>query len=65
MKRQKMEFLDLKFLFFSGIFLSGIGRYPPPPLSGKICYVVFDRLSNWLMHKKELTLKHVITRTCF
>ena len=29
-KRQKMEFADLKYLLFSGIFLSGIGAYPPP-----------------------------------
>ena len=29
-KRQKIEFLDLKNLLFSGIFLSGIGGYPPP-----------------------------------
>ena len=28
-KRQKIEFLDLKNLLFSGIFLSGIGGYPP------------------------------------
>ena len=28
-----MEFLDLKYLLFSGIFLSGIGGYPPPPLT--------------------------------
>ena len=34
-KRQKIEFLDLKNLLFSGIFLSGIGGYPPPPLNGK------------------------------
>ena len=34
-KRQKMEFSDLKYLLFSGIFLSGIGGYPPPPLNGK------------------------------
>ena len=33
-KRQKIEFLDLKNLLFSGIFLSGIGGYPPP-LNGK------------------------------
>ena len=32
--RQKMEFSDLKYLLFSGIFLSGIGGYPPPPLNG-------------------------------
>ena len=32
-KRQKIEFLDLKYLLFSGIFLSGIGGYPPPPLT--------------------------------
>ena len=31
--RQKMEFSDLKYLLFSGIFLSGIGGYPPPPLT--------------------------------
>ena len=31
--RQKMEFWDLKYLLFSGIFLSGIGGYPPPPLT--------------------------------
>ena len=29
-KRQKIEFLDLKNLLFSGIFLSGIGGSPPP-----------------------------------
>ena len=34
-KRQKIEFFDLKNLLFSGIFLSGIGGYPPPPLNGK------------------------------
>ena len=33
--RQKMEFSDLKYLLFSGIFLSGIGGHPPPPLNGK------------------------------
>ena len=32
-KRQTMEFSDLKHLLFSGIFLSGIGGYPPPPLT--------------------------------
>ena len=32
-KRQKMELSDLKYLLFSGIFLSGIGGYPPPPLT--------------------------------
>ena len=31
--RQKMEFFDLKITVFSGIFLSGIGGYPPPPLT--------------------------------
>ena len=30
-KGQKIEFLDLKYLLFSGIFLNRIGRYPPPP----------------------------------
>ena len=34
-KRQKIEFSNLKYLLFSGIFLSGIGGYPPPPLNGK------------------------------
>ena len=33
-KRQKIEFLNLKYLLFSGIFLSGIGGYTPP-LNGK------------------------------
>ena len=32
-KRRKVEFLDLKNLLFSGIFLSGVGGYPPPPLT--------------------------------
>ena len=32
-KRQKIEFLDIKYLLFSGIFLSGIGGYSPPPLT--------------------------------
>ena len=32
-KMQKIEFLDLKKLFFSKIFLSGIGGYPLPPLT--------------------------------
>ena len=32
-KRQKIEFSGLKCLLFSGIFLSGIGGYPPPPLT--------------------------------
>ena len=32
-KRQKIEFLDLKKLLFSGIFLSRIGGYPPTPLT--------------------------------
>ena len=30
-KRQKIEFLDLKDLLFSGILLSGFGGYSPPP----------------------------------
>ena len=29
-KKAKMEFLDLKYLDFGGVFLSGIGGYPPP-----------------------------------
>ena len=32
-KRQKIEFSNLKYLLFSGIFFSGIGGYPPPPLT--------------------------------
>ena len=36
-ERQKIEFLDLKNLPFSGIFLTGIRGYPPPPLNGKSC----------------------------
>ena len=32
-KRQKIEFLDLKNLLFSGIFLSRIGGYPLSPLT--------------------------------
>ena len=32
-KRRKMKFSDLKYLLFSGIFLSRIGGYPPPPLT--------------------------------
>ena len=32
-KRQTLEFSDLKHLLFSGIFLSGIGEYPLPPLT--------------------------------
>ena len=32
-KRQKIEFSNLKYLLFSGIFLRGIGGYPPPPLT--------------------------------
>ena len=34
-KRQKMEFSNLKYLLFSGIYLSGFGGYPPPPLNGQ------------------------------
>ena len=36
-KRQKIEFLDLKNLLFSGIFLSGIGGYPPPLNGQSLC----------------------------
>ena len=32
-KRQKIECSNLKYLLFSGIFLSGIRGYPPPPLT--------------------------------
>ena len=31
-KRQIIEFWGIKKLLFSGIFLNGIGGYPPPPL---------------------------------
>ena len=31
--QKKMEFWDLKYLLFSGILLSGIGGYSPPPLT--------------------------------
>ena len=31
LKKAKIEFLDLEYLLFDGIFLSGIGGYPPPP----------------------------------
>ena len=34
-KDKKMEFLDLKYLLLGGIFISGIGGYPPLPLSRK------------------------------
>ena len=30
MKKAKKEFSNLRYLLFSGIFLSGIGGYPPP-----------------------------------
>ena len=33
-RQKKIEFLDQKKLLFSGIFLSGIRGYPPPPLNG-------------------------------
>ena len=32
-KRQSVEFTNLKYLLFSGIFPSRIGGYPPPPLT--------------------------------
>ena len=32
-ERQKIEFSNLKYLLFRGIFLSGIGGYPPLPLT--------------------------------
>ena len=35
MKRVKNRVFGLKNLLFSGIFLSGIGGYSPPPLNGK------------------------------
>ena len=36
-KRQKIEFLNLKKLLFSGIFLSGIWGYPPLPIMDNQC----------------------------
>ena len=36
-KKQKIEFSNLKYLLFSGIFLSGIGGYPLPPLTDNHC----------------------------
>ena len=30
-KRQKIEFSNLKYLLFNGIFLSGMRGVPPPP----------------------------------
>ena len=36
-KRQKIEFLDLKYLLFSGIFPSGFGVVLPPPLADNHC----------------------------
>ena len=33
MKRKKIDFFDLKNLLFSGIFLSGMGGTPLPPLT--------------------------------
>ena len=36
-KRQKIEFLDLKNLLFSGIFLIGIMGYPPPLNGQSLC----------------------------
>ena len=35
--QKKKECLDLKYLLFSGIFLTGIGGTPHHPLGGKIC----------------------------
>ena len=35
-KRQKMDFSDLRYLLFSGIFLREIGGYPPSPPERKI-----------------------------
>ena len=32
-KKLKIEFSDLKHLFFSGIFVNRIGGYPIPPLT--------------------------------
>ena len=34
-KYEKGHLQDLKYLLFSGIFISGIGGYPPLPLSRK------------------------------
>ena len=51
-KKQKIEFLNLKYLLFSGIFLNGkslcskklSGKGGSPPLTDKIRYVVFESL---------------------
>ena len=43
MKKAKIRVFGPKKLLISGIFLSGIGGYPPP-LTGKIRYVVFEGL---------------------
>ena len=32
---KKWSFWDVKYLLFSGIFLSRMGGYPPPPVNGK------------------------------
>ena len=34
-ERLEIEFSDLKYVLISGIFHSGMGGYPPPPLNGK------------------------------
>ena len=36
-KSKKIEFSNLKYLLFGGIFLSGIGGYSPPPLTDNHC----------------------------
>ena len=48
-KGQKIEFLDLKSLLFSGIFLSGIRGYPPP-LNGQ------NPLSSFSHNLKHISL---------
>ena len=34
-EKKAKKISDLKYLFLSGIFLSGIGGFPPSPLNGK------------------------------
>ena len=53
-KRQKIEFLDLKNLLFGGIFFSGIGGYPPPPLNRQSLCSKKLSLACTFVQRKEL-----------
>ena len=58
-KRQKMKFSDLKYLPFRGIFLSGIGGYPPPPHNGKSSCPVIHWVKGWILQSsRSLHLTH-------